>query len=195
MGTFDAIHWRMGDGTTFEGEQAFHTYTKDGVYTITVELRNFALSGDTGLVEVPENLTQTRLQGFYTLCSEPMPEFEIVDKGGLRYDIVNLTPVTQPRCISTLDWSVKRQGRDRELLEFDTWEPSFDLPDEGTYVVSATMVGMAGEATTEFVLDAEYNLTSDYYRVFAQACSTAPASSGLGLLVLLAVTAGRRRRR
>lgn len=195
IGTWGTTSWLMGDGTALKGDVVTHTYTESGVFTISVELDDFALAGDTGLIEVPGSRTLTRLQGFYTVCGDPMPEFEIVDKGGLRYDVVNRTPVDQPRCLRTLDWTVKRDGRSRPLFSFDNWEPSFELPEEGTYVVSVAMVAIGGEAKADVVLDAEYNLTSDYYRTFARACSTAPTGGALGLLVLLAFAAGRRERR
>lgn len=195
VGTWGTTQWLMGDGTLLKGDAITHTYTEPGVYTISVQLDDFVIQGDTGLVEVDSHDSLTRLTGFYTVCGLPEPDFELIDKGGLEYQVVNTTPVDQPRCIDTLKWTVKRRGASRTLHTFETWEPRFQLPEKGEYTVSLYMTGIAGGATNDLFLDAGYNLTSDYYRVHAQPCSTAPVGSVTGALVLLAVAAGRRRRR
>ncbi len=195
VGTWESAVWLVGDGTVYEGDEFVHTYTESGTYTLSVELEGFALDRDTGIVELDSQEVRTRLGDYYTLCGPPEPEFEIVDKGGLTYDVVNTTAVDQARCLRSLDFEIRRSRGDQVLQSFQTWEPSFELPSEGLYFVSLEVDGVGGAARAEVELDAEFNLTSDYYRVYARPCSTAPVGSGLGMLVILAIAAGRRRSR
>jgi len=199
LGTWGTTRWLMGDGTRLEGDSITHTYETEGVFSVRVELEDFEPADFAyelfEVSEFPPNAAVTRLNGIYSICSQPAPKFDIVDKGGLRYDIVNRTPVEQPRCFNEIEWTVRRQGADRALARLDTWEPSFEVPEEGSYVVTVSLTGVTGVGVTDVVLDAEYNLTSDYKRVRATSCNAAPAGSALGLLVLLAVAASRRERR
>ncbi|MEO0603539.1 MAG: PKD domain-containing protein [Myxococcota bacterium] len=194
FGTWESAKWFMGDGTVYEGDEIAHTYADEGAYSIGVQLDGFTI--DLPFDEIPENAVDTRLGDYFTVCGLPRPEFELIDKGGLRYDVVNISAVDQARCLREIAYQVTREGSREPLLTFDSWEPSFEVPSEGLYTVSLTMVGLGGEATADVELDAEFGLTSDYYRVFARACSTAPmGSTAFGTLVILAVAAGRRRRR
>lgn len=186
--------WRMGDGTVLLGDSIAYTYVETGAYDLTVTLRDFAVRGEEGFELVAEEPTR-RLGDYFVVCRPPEPEFELVDKGGLTYDAVNTTPVDQPRCLRELTWTVRRAGEQEVLLTETTWEPRFELPEAGPYVVTLTMVGKAGTASSEFNLDAAFNLTSDYYRVFASSCSTVPAPASLGVFGLLALLGWRRARR
>ncbi|MEN0061427.1 MAG: PKD domain-containing protein [Myxococcota bacterium] len=195
IGAWTETQWLMGDGTVLTGDAIDYTYADEGLYTISVELKDLVVQGPDGDIEIDEPLNKTRLSGFYTICGAPRPEFDIVDKGGLNYEISNRSAVDQPRCLRAMEWTVRRQGARNPVFSSENWQPDFQVPDEGTYIVSLTMMGLGGEATADLLFDAQYNLTSDYYRVFASSCSTAPAGSAFGVLALFAVAAARRVRR
>ena len=185
-GTWDLIEWRTGTGEVVAGDSFTFTYYDPGQYTVTMLVHDFVRESETEAVSF-----DVRRDGAITVCGVPDPAFSITDKGGRDYQIVNLTTVEAAPCLETVGWEVREGGGEGQLLAaFETWEPRFQLDEDGTYNVVLTAWGIGGVTSTRVVFEAEYGLTEDYGRIESTTCATGPVGSGLlwalvpGLLVL-----------
>ena len=184
-GTWDEIVWLVGDGTVLTGPEIEYSYEEAGLYSISVILEGFEGDGE----------SRVRRDGAVTVCGTPEPEFTVIDKGGRDYQVVNLTAVDTPRCLSAVDWEVRRgsSGDGAVLYTFETWEPRFELPEDGVYTVIQRASGLGGDSSASLRIDAEYGLTEEYYERFSASCGTLPASTmGWALVPLLLIVRRRR---
>ena len=132
-----------------------------------------------------------RRDGAITACGLPEPEFDIVDKGGRTYEIVNKTPAVL-LCIEEVEWEV-RDDQGEVVHRFPSWQPSFLLDEDGDYTVTLTAMGLAGTAEASQVLEARYGLTEELTERQVYACSTGGSAVGWWLVPVLALMARRRR--
>ncbi len=185
VGTWSGVRWRLGDGETAEGDRFTYTYDEPGMYTVSVSLLDYEPSPD-GRRDL-----ERRRDGTVTACGEPEPRFDYVNKGGRDYQMINLTPVATPRCLRTLHWAVYRgaRGGGEPLYEFETWQPRFELPEDGPYLVEYTVDALGGSVTTSARIEAEYALTEEYKPGQSTSCSSVGGVGGLwwAALPLLAI--------
>lgn len=188
-GTWDAVSWTFGEGTLLTGETVSFTYEETGQYTVTALLDGY--EGASGTDEPYE-----QKYGFVTVCGEPEVEFTYRNKGGLDYALVNETTVAV-NCIDQLLWEVfeGRRAEGEPAFVFETWEPRFELPDEGPWTVRLTVGGLAGTSAAALTIDAKYKLTEDLTQgPHAYWCATGPSAAGGALWLVGALLLWRRRR-
>lgn len=181
---YDGVEWLNGLGDVLPGESFTTTYVDPGQYTVHLYVDGYGPAMD--------DLSRRR-DGAVTVCGVPEPDFSVIDKGGRDYQMVNKT-VEIPICIETVEWVVRAgDGPDGpEVHRFATWQPRFELDSDGTYTITLSTGGRAGEASTSQVLRARYGLTDEYGRRTAIACHTGAPPSALWLLPALLVLARRR---
>jgi hypothetical protein len=190
-GTWSAVSWTLGDGTLLFGDTIAYEYVEPGQYNVSVQLDDF----DDG-TEAPTDPRRTEY-GYVTVCDEPAPEFTFVNHGELDYEVVNLTPITFG-CTEAQRWELFRGRPDGDPERvWETWEPRFELGDEGEYTLRLTVDGLAGTAAAELRFDAEHKLTEDLTNgPHAMACAIGSGGSagwlGLGLLAAVGRRRGRR---
>jgi hypothetical protein len=194
---YAAAEWLMGDGTVRTGDSVAHVYETPGQYDVHVYLEGLAYAvGDTGVEAVPPDVPdQVVKRGHVTLCEAPTVEFSYVFKGGLTYEMHNRSDFIAG-CVDTIQWAVHEgEGRDGALVAAsDTWETTFELPEEGTYTIFLDMGGIAGNAAAKITVEAEGGLTEELDRS-PTACATGPLPGAVGGLFLAAAAmVGRRRR-
>jgi hypothetical protein len=189
---YSEVSWTMGDGELYFGETISYLYEDFGQYTISVKLEDFA-----GASEYDDG--ELTRYGFVTVCGPPEPQFTYINKGGLDIKLVNKS-VLAPNCLESSEWSVFEGGTPEGIprFTFDTWEPRFELPSEGTWTIRLTQGGMGGVTHADLTLDAHYKLTDDLTQgPRARACAVAPlqmSALGVSALGLLLPWLVRRRR-
>jgi hypothetical protein len=193
--SYSEATWTVGDGELYAGETISYRYEDFGQYTISVQLEDFEGADESDSGEL------TRY-GFVTVCGPPEPEFTYINKGGLDIKLVNKSAIVAPSCLESSKWSVF-QGDTADGIPrftFDTWEPRFELPAEGSWTIRLTQGGMGGLTHSDLTLEARYKLTDDLtLGPKAQSCNLSHAGqagtafSGLGLLLLAPWLVRRRR--
>lgn len=172
---YDRIEWLNGLGDILEGARFTTQYTEPGQYSVHMYVEGYGLEGDD---------VSLRRDGAVTVCGVPEPEFDIIDKGGRVYEVVNRTEVLL-LCIDNVEWTVHEGGEDGPIVaSFPIWQPSFALDEDGDYTVTLAVEGRAGTAALSVPLEAEYGLTEQFYARRSQSCSTAgPSLSWLWCLL------------
>jgi len=187
------VSWTFGDGSIKTGEDVSFTYDEVGQYAISVRLDGYVDPDEPDAV-VPQEVRE----GAVTVCGPPEPEFTWSNKGGLRYSLKNESTIA-PYCLGDSKWEVFR-GRTTEgppVMTFETWDPRFELPHEGPWLVRLTQTGLAGRSTADHLIQARYQLTDDLKGLPSYACSTSSSGTASGTasgaaLGLLAALAARR---
>lgn len=194
-GSYSEASWTVGDGTLYYGDTVTHVYEDFGQFTISVKLEDFegAEPPSQGAQADSEEPERTRY-GFVTVCGPPEPAFTYINKGGLDFKLLNQSGVA-PHCLDTSEWAVY-QGQKAEgkpLFRFDTWEPRFELPEEGPWTIRLLQKGIGGAVFADLTIHARHQMTDDLLKgPRAADCSTMPAplagwSMGAGLLLLALV--------
>ncbi len=185
--TWESVRWTFGDGSVAAGDAVSHVYEEAGQFTVIVELDGW--TPPAGEEDGPDPWWAAH--GLVNVCGEPEPDFGIVALGGLDYKMVNSSRATT-WCLSALLWEVIPAGASEPELAFDTWEPQFAFPAEGSWRIVLTLGGIGGTAAAEQNVEATYGLPQ-LLREQRGLCGTAPGSL-LFASAALALVAARRRR-
>ncbi len=190
--TYDEAFWRFGDGSEAWGDSVSHIYEVEGQFGVTLELEGMRyVVDDTGPAAVVE--PEITKYGEVTACGVPFAEFRIEKRAGLLYEVFNRSDFL-PGCVDEVLWTVHR-GSDRSgavVFEATGWEPSIELPDDGTYSFFLDLYGPAGGGAAKLTIDAKYGVDERLQGSRRWGCDTTSASSGLLGLLLVGGLARRR---
>jgi len=186
--SWESVRWTFGDGSVTEGDAVAHVYEEPGQFTVILQLDGWTPPAG----EEDGADPWWAANGLVNVCGEPEPAFDIEALGGLDYQLLNSSTASS-YCLSDLLWEVFRDGAAEPALTFETWEPRFAFPAEGTWTIVLTLGGIGGTTAAEQTVDATFGLPQ-LLRDQRGVCATAPGALSFGWLAL-ALAAARRRRR
>lgn len=136
-----AARWTFGDGGEAWGIAVEHTYEREGVWSIEVELDGDPETCPPGVWGPP-----IRQQNRVTICGVPEPTFTMEPVGDLKWRVLHEAAFVDTTCLQNLRWDVYRgTDRDGSLVFSSThWAPTIPFPEPGDYTVVLHVGGPGG---------------------------------------------------
>ncbi len=180
-----APRWDFGDGTTAEGASASHTYTEPGTYTLEV---CGASTDDECLGD------EVCGQEVFVVCGVPAPAFEVLNQSGLTVSFENTTPDPEV-CIESWFWLATDAAGEEVARGDGATGFTIEFPSAGTWTVSLSAFGVAGDATTTLDIEVREPVAPAATETDGACACDATSTGGVPLALALGGLGWVRRRR
>lgn len=141
--------WSWGDGSEPETQTeltADHTYTQEGVYTLSACVTGTQIG--TACI---------RKASHVNACDIPQASFEATPEDGLQVDLRNTTSLRAHNCVSNALWEVYEgaEATGEPVISLSGWQPEIDLEEygAGTYTIVLDVGGLAGTGAAMATLE------------------------------------------